>query len=296
MLAANVDDCVDTNGNGVIDTSQSSADVRPWGQDECILWQIQWPYGGAWDDGPRGVTWTPGTWDTNVCAYVDPKVWIGYMAADQTSVYLVRVAVNGTVEETIVVPGWNGSGFAPYGAALDPDFKPWFSSLRGEFVRVNTDVNPITVDRFTPPGNVQSYGFTVDPDGDPWFGGNCGPITRFDPDTMQFIAIPGTEGGCWRGVTADKNFTWVANNQPCALAQVDRTTNTLVAQHNTNPCSTAIGLSVDIEDYVWLVDMGGWAWKIDPDNVAGMQQVIVPGSHYVYSDMTGGQLKSVIPM
>ncbi|MDC0674480.1 lyase [Nannocystis radixulma] len=296
MLAANVADCVDTNGNGMIDTSQSSADVRPWGQDECILWQIQWPYGGAWDDGPRGVTWTPGTWDTNVCAYVDPKVWIGYMAADQTSVHLVRVAVNGTVEETIAVPGWNGSGFAPYGAALDPDFKPWFSSLRGEFVRVNTDVNPITVDRFTPPGNVQSYGFTVDPDGDPWFGGNCGPITRFDPDTMQFIAIPGTEGGCWRGVTADKNFTWVANNQPCALAQVDRTTNTLVAQHNTNPCSTAIGLSVDIEDYVWLVDQGGWAWKIDPDNVAGMQQVIVPGSHYVYSDMTGGQLKSVIPM
>ncbi|MCY1005416.1 lyase [Nannocystis pusilla] len=295
MLAANVEDCVDTNGSGVIDTSQNAGDVRPWGQDECILWQIQWPYGGAWDDGPRGVTWTPGTWDPVQCKYVDPKVWIGYMAQDQTSVHLVRVAVDGTVEETIVVPGWNGSGFAPYGAALDPDFKPWFSSLRGEFVRVNTDQNPITVDRFTPPGNVQSYGFTVDPDGHPWFGGNCGPITRFDPDTQTYTAIPGTEAGCWRGVTADKNFTWVANNSPCALAQVDRMTNTLVAQHNTNPCSTAIGLSVDIEDFVWLVDQGGWAWKIDPDNVPAMQQVMVPGSHYVYSDMTGGQLKSILP-
>ena len=142
---------------------------------------------------------------------------------------------------------------------------------------------------------MQSYGFTVDPDGDPWFGGNCGPITRYVTDSQQFVAIPGTEGGCWRGVGADEKYTWVANNSPCQLAQVDRATNTLVANHNTNPCSIAIGISVDIEKYVWLVDQGGWAWKIDPMNVPAMQQVIVPGSHYVYSDMTGGQLQSILP-
>jgi hypothetical protein len=295
MLAANVDDCVDTNGNGMIDTSQNANDVRPWMQDECVLWHIQWPYGGQWQHGPRGVTWTPGTFDMNQCKYVDPKVWIGYMSQDLSTVHLARVAVDGTIEETIPVPGWSGSGFSPYGAALDPEFRPWFSSLRGEFVRVNTDQNPITVSRFTPPGNVQSYGFTVDPDGNPWFGGNCGPITKFDTDTMQYVHIPGTEIGCYRGVTADKDSVWVANNGPCNLAQVDRATDTLVAFHNTNPCQTAIGLSVDIEDFVWLVDQGGFAWKIDPLNIPGMQQVLVPGSHYVYSDMTGGQLKSILP-
>ena len=295
MIAADIADCVDTNGNGMIDTSQNELDVRPWTTDECIRWHIQWPYGGQWHQGPRGVTWTPGTWDQNQCKYVDPKVWLGYMSADATTVHLVRVAVDGTIEETIPVPNWNGSAFAPYGAALDPEFRPWFSSLRGEFARVNTDQNPITVDRFTPPGNVQSYGFTVDPDGNPWFGGNCGPITKYDTDTMQYVHIPGTEAGCYRGVTADKDYVWVANNSPCNLAQVDRATNTLVGFHNTNPCSTAIGLSVDIEDFVWLVDQGGWAWKIDPMNVGAMQQVLVPGSHYVYSDMTGGQLKSILP-
>ncbi len=295
MLAANIEDCVDTNGNGMIDTSQNANDIRPWTQDECILWHIQWPYGGNWEHGPRGVTWTPGTFDMDQCKYVNPKVWLGYMSQQIGTIHLVRVAVDGTIEETIPVPNWNGSGFAPYGAALDPEFRPWFSSLRGEFVRVNTEQNPITIDRFTPPGNVQSYGFTVDPDGNPWFGGNCGPITKYDTDTMQYVHIPGTENGCYRGVTADKEFVWVANNGPCNLAQVDRMTDTLVGFHNTNPCQTAIGLSVDIEDYVWLVDQGGFAWKIDPMNVAGMQQVIVPGSHYVYSDMTGGQLKSILP-
>jgi hypothetical protein len=162
-------------------------------------------------------------------------------------------------------------------------------------VRVNTDMNPITIDRFTPPGNVQSYGFSVDPDGHPWFGGNCGPITKYDTDTQQYIFIPGTENGCWRGVGADENYVWVANNSPCQLAQVDRINHTLVANHNTNPCSTAIGISVDIEKFVWLVDQEGWAWKIDPMNVPAMKQVMVPGSHYVYSDMTGGQLQSILP-
>lgn len=295
MLAANKEDCVDKNGNGVIDTSTGPGDVKPWGEDECVLWQIQWPYGGAWSYGPRGVTWTPGTWDYDLCQYVDPKVWIGYRAQQAYEVHFARVAVDGTVEETIVLNNWNGSDFSPYGAALDPEFRPWFSSLRGEFARVNTDQNPITVDRYTPPGYVSSYGFTVDPDGNPWFGGNCGPITKFDVMTQQFIPVPGTEGGCYRGVTADENFVWVANNSPCNLAQVDRHNNTLVAFHNPPQCSTAIGLSVDIEKFVWLVDYAGYAWKIDPDNVPGMQYVSVPGGHYVYSDMTGGQLLSILP-
>jgi len=294
MLAANKEDCVDKNGNGMIDTSQNANDVRPWGEDECVRWQIQWPYGGQWHQGPRGITWTPGEWSVDECKYINPKVWLGYMSQDGTTVHLVRVAVDGTVEETIPVPGWNGSGFSPYGGALDPQFRPWFSSLRGEFVRVNTDQNPITVDRFTPPGEVQSYGFTVDPDGNPWFGGCSGPVTVYDVMTQQYTSIVGT-GACHRGVTADENFTWVASNGPCGLVQIDRKNKTLVTQHVPNPCSTAIGLSVDIEKFVWLVGQEGWAWKIDANNVMGMKQVSVPGSHYVYSDMTGGQLLSILP-
>ena len=34
--------------------------------------------------------------------------------------------------------------------------------------------------------------------------------------------------------------------------------------------------------------------KIDPKNVPAMQKIDIVGDHYTYSDMTGGQLKSVI--
>jgi len=90
-------------------------------------------------------------------------------------------------------------------------------------------------------------------------------------------------------------YVWVASNSPCGLVQVDRENRTLIAKHVPAQCSTAIGLSVDLEKNVWLVDQGGWAWKFAPDNVPAMQKVLVAGSHYVYSDMTGGQLQSILP-
>jgi hypothetical protein len=298
MFAANVEDCVDANNNGMIDTSQGPNDVRPWGADECVRWTTVWPTAGGFTNGPRGVTWTPGTFDMNLCKYVNPKVWIGYNSANPAGgAHFVRVdGETGVLEETVVVPGWNGQGYSPYGGALDPEFRPWFGGLRGEFLRINSDQNPATVDRWTPDFSVQTYGFTVDKDGDPWFAGCAGPITHFNPDTQTYTAVPGTNtGNCYRGIAADDNYVWAASNGGCGLMQVDRVTKTMVQFHVPQPCSTAIGVSIDLEKFVWLVDQEGWAWKIDPDNVPAMQQVMVPGSHYVYSDMTGGQVLSILP-
>jgi hypothetical protein len=295
MFAANLEDCIDSNGNGMIDTSQNKDDVRPWMTDECMRWTIVWPFAGSFADGPRGVTWTPGTFDENLCQYVDPKVWLGYQAPGGVA-HFVRVdGQTGTVEETLVLPGWNGQGYSPYGAALDPEFRPWFGGLRGEFVRINSDLNPITITEFQPGGEVQTYGFTVDRDGDPWHAGCVGAITHFNPDTNTYTPVPGTSQGCLRGIAADENYVWAASNGPCGIYQVDRLTKTLVKFHVPQPCSTAIGVSIDLEKFVWLVDQEGWAWKIDPENVPAMQQVMVTGSHYVYSDMTGGQVLSVLP-
>ena len=226
--------------------------------------------------------------------YVNPKVWIGYQAAGGNGHFARVDGETGVVEETLIAPGWNGQGYSPYGAALDPQFRPWFGGLRGEFLRIDTDQNPITLTRFTPPGNTQSYGFTVDPDGHPWFAGCGGAVSTYDPDAMTYTSIPNTQA-CFRGIAADENYVWAAANGPCGLAQIDRKTNTLVQFHNTNPCSTAIGVSIDAEKFVWLIDQEGWGWKIDPMNVPAMQKIDIAGSHYVYSDMTGGQLQSILP-
>ena len=89
---------------------------------------------------------------------------------------------------------------------------------------------------------------------------------------------------------------WVASNGPCGLVQIDYETNTLIKFHTPAQCGTPVGVSVDIEGFVWLVDQSGWAWKIDPENpdANNWQQLTITGNHYTYSDMTGGQGKSVI--
>ncbi len=296
MVAANLEDCIDKNGNGMIDTSQNKNNLLAFGADECVIWSITHPFLGQWQHGPRGVTWTPGVWSYEECKYVDPKVWLGYMSnAGGNTVHLVRVdGASGVVEEIIPVPGWNGSGFAPDRGGPRPQVRPGvFAPGRRVGGRANRP-DPVTITRYTPPGNVQSYGFTVDRDGNPWFGGNCGPVTVFDVQSQTYINVPGTQNGCWRGVTGDENYLWAANNSPCGFSQIDLDTRTLIKNYVPNPCSTAIGFSIDSEKKVWLVNQGGFAYKFDPENVLGMQKIDVAGSHYVYSDMTGGQVQSVV--
>ena len=297
VIAANVEDCEDKNGNGKIDTSLNKNDLRAWGSDECVKWSIQHPFNNDIGGGPRGVTWAPGVFNKDTCEFEHPVVWVGYLPAQPGQAHMVRLdGATGAVEETVVINNWNigDTSWGPYGAALDKDLNVWFTGLRGELFRINTGENPATFDRWQPPFNQQFYGMTVDPDGDPWFGNNCGFITTFDPIDEKFIDVPGTDA-CHRGLAADKDGSvWVADNSQCGVWQVDHKLNKLIAFHPLNPCSTPVGVSVDLEGYVWVVDESGWAWKIDPKNVPAKKKIDIVGDHYTYSDMTGGQLKSVI--
>ena len=297
MIAANLEACVDANGNGMIDTSQSPNDLRAWGADECVRWSTVLPFKGDIGSGPRGVTWTPGDWDMNLCQFVDPKVWVGYLPAQDATASMSRLnGLTGAIEATVTIPNWfvGDTFWGPYGAALDKNLDVWFSGLRGELFRINTGQNPPTFDRWNPPGNLQFYGMTVDPDGDPWFGGCSGPVSTFNPMNQQFTAIPGLES-CFRGLAADKvGHVWVAANGPCGVAQYDHKLNTLIKFHDLNPCTTPVGVSVDDEGFVWVVDEWEGAWKIDPMNPNNKQFLPISSQHYTYSDMTGGQLKSVV--
>jgi hypothetical protein len=298
VIAANLEDCVDKNGNGKIETSQSKVDLLPWGADECVRWSIVHPYNNDIGGGPRGVTWTPGVFNKVTCQFEHPVVWVGYLPPDLGKAHMVRLdGATGAVEETVVIDNWSigDTSWGPYGAALDKDLNVWFTGLRGELFRINTADNPATVDRWAPPFSGQFYGMTVDPDGDPWFGNNCGPVSTFDPVAEKYIDVPGTENACLRGLAADRNgAVWVTDNGTCGVWQIDHKTNTVIKFHTLDPCGTPVGVSTDLEGFVWIVDENGWAWKIDPKNVPAMQKIDIVGDHYTYSDMTGGQLKSVI--
>ena len=60
--------------------------------------------------------------------------------------------------------------------------------------------------------------------------------------------------------------------------------------------SEMVGVAVDFEGYVWAVSQGGNAtYKVDP-NTNEFETIAIGQGPYTYSDMTGMQLQTVVPV
>ena len=298
-FAANVEDCVDNNGDGMITTSQNKDDLLPWGSYECMIWNVKVnPPPDSYTHGPRGTAWAPGEFNPATCKYENQTVWVGWMDAPGHGNMGRFNGDTGVQEATIGLDNWSPDvNYAPYGAAADGFGNIWFTSVYRELGRINTET--LEVKRWPSPG-IQFYGMTVDFKGNVWFGPYSNqPVAMFDAKLEQFVQVPGTTEN-HRGVAVDSNgMVWVASNNGgtngCGLNQIDSNTLTQVQFHKFEPCGTPVGVSIDVDGFVWMVDNNGWAFRMDP-NTYEKVQVVVAGDHYTYSDMTGGGLVgAVIP-
>jgi hypothetical protein len=304
-VAANIDDCVDKNGNAIIDTSANKDTLMPWGTDECVLWSTQVnPNVFSAGAGPRGTTWTPGTFNPETCKYEDQKVWVGWLTGPGQAVMGQLNGDTGVLEATVPLPSWPlydaPNGYAPYGAAVDADGFVWTSAVFADQV---WRVDPTTLEvKMWAGGNGDShYGMTVDSKGKVWFANwqGHGGISTFDPVTETFSVVPGSTGNVFRGIAVDADGNvWAANNGGalgCGLIQVSADTLTVVTFHQFPQCGTPVGVSIDVAGKVWMVDYAGWAYKMDPQTYA-KELVTIANVHYTYSDMTGGGLlNAVVP-
>jgi sugar lactone lactonase YvrE len=296
-VAANVEDCVDTDNDGMITTSQGKDDVLPFGEDECRIWTtpVQ-PQPANYVGGPRGLAWEPGTFNEETCKYENPSVWVGWHTGNGVA-YMGRFdGATGEQTDTVQIKDWTAS-HAPYGAAMDGFGNLWFNGVfTGDIYRIDTVT--LGLQRWSGGPTLQPYGNTVDVDGNFWLAGYNGPVSYFDPEVEQFVTIAGTHGR-HRGIAIDgQKRVWAATNSGgqnygCGFVQIDGVNKTFVGFHTLPQCSTPVGVSVDAEGFIWIVDYAGWAFKINGDDLS-MEQVLISDVHYTYSDMTGGGLKGVI--
>jgi streptogramin lyase len=211
----------------------------------------------------------------------------------------------GVVEGTAPLPGWpltadGVNGYSPYGAAADAKGYIWTTAV---FSGLAYRVDPVTfeVTVWQSPNADSHYGMTTDNKGRVWFanyGGGHGQVSMFDPNTETWYVIPGTGNNLYRGIAVDSDDqVWIASNaggtNGCGMMQVDGINLTAVQFHTFAQCSTPVGMSIDVDGDVWLVDYSGWAYEIDPITY---QQTLIPiaNVHYTYSDMTGGGLKNAV--
>ncbi len=271
---ANHDDCPDTNGNGVVNTSTDNQWL-PWGTEECMAWHTPMAYASQ-----RPVAWTQGEFDEVACATVNEKVWTAGSNGNAIEVLLVD-GDTGIIEETIPIPGVSANFYGIYGAAVDSEGNFWGSQLsQGTLVHVNRQTLAIE----TWPMVASGYGMTVDADGYVW---TCsGTAARFDPATETWQTVNAGGGG---GCSADANgILWMASNPVKGVNN-----QTLVVEYSLPIPEYVHGVSIDFEGNVWGVSLFGTnAYRIDPatgtfDTFTGLTQP------YSYSDMTGFALSNV---
>ncbi|MGB1013509.1 MAG: hypothetical protein ACPG4T_05180, partial [Nannocystaceae bacterium] len=117
----------------------------------------------------------------------------------------------------------------------------------------------------------------------------------FDTQLSQFVDSGGGIG-FHRGMMIDhQGNAWVVGNKDCRLALFDAVNGTLINDSIALPgCSNPVGVSIDIDDYVWIVDQGASiAYKIDPTTFEILLMVEGLNKPYTYSDMTGSLLRLV---
>ena len=281
---------IDRNHNGIIETSRdlngdgviSGDELLPWGQDECVLYEVilipgiegtyaPGQYNGTyvndyWNPGPRGLAV-----DSN------NNVWIGTFGS------MKYYYVSGTTGQILKCIDISSTGHTPYGAVMDQNGILWSSGDTGNnilrldpsndsFIRINL--------------SHVAYGLALDNNNHLFVSGlNNYRLSRINVLTGEIEWTNGASYGQGVAVTPDGDV-WTANN---IQNTVTRFSNEGILKATIPVGKTPTGVAVDREGKVWVVDVGDeYIHRIDPaTNTIDISKQLPGGLHYGYSDMTG---------
>ncbi|MDQ3802896.1 MAG: putative Ig domain-containing protein [Acidobacteriota bacterium] len=282
--------CVDRNGNGVIDTSAGYGDVRPWtnaggadtnggvttAQDECVI-----HYTRVNSSGTRHVSVTK-----------DNDVWVSGTGGQRFDLVDGKTGLVKRSEPSV--------GYGGYGGLIDKNGVIWSARplLRWDTAKPLTGPNG---GNWTGYGH-DSYGLCIDSRGNVWNTSlDDSLIHKFAPDGTHLGSF--NHGSPWaQGCVVDRNDdVWVAHS--LYNATVGRLKSNGVFIGNVAVGSGPTGVAVDAKGKIWATNHNSWnVSRINPnlgplgaDGVTRVGQVDLTtrdlgGYLYNYSDMTGSTL------
>lgn len=299
--------CVDRNGNGMIDTSGGLGDIRPWpngggvdnlggvstAEDECII----------------HYTRVNSTFSRHVSVTPSNDVWIS--GTGDRNFDLVSGATGAIINQQPSV------GFGGYGGLIDPNGVIWSARplLRWDTANPLTGLNgdpagfnigpPAAGTNWSGQGFPDSYGLCIDPSGNVWntqlFGNT---IRKYAPDGTHLGAFAHGNDAA-QGCVGDSNgHIWVAHSLFNATT-VGHILNdgTFVGNVPLPGGNGPTGLAVDAAGKVWSANINtSNASRIDPSlgpiggggvPIGAVDLTVSLGAGanpYNYSDMTGSTL------
>jgi hypothetical protein len=296
---ADYEECVDENDNGEIETSTGPDDVLPFGEDECMAWNTALTTGTT-AIGARATAWN-GEEDPDTG--LGGRVYIGAMF--NKTVYVLDGDAGAILDQ-------QATSLAHYGGAMDGKGNFWT-------VAMGCTIGLCQIERISLAdlGDNETfsvhcgYGISVDAEGRIWTagqntfsGGGC--ISRFDPETAENLwvstGVVDFHRGLAVGTEASAGSVWAActSGDVIQVAEEDEDFDgvlDIISRTAVGSASEMVGVAIDYEGNVWTVDRGGsTAYKIDPADPTIQTAVPIGPMPYTYSDMTGMQLKNVIPI
>ncbi|MFX0205637.1 MAG: PKD domain-containing protein [Candidatus Hodarchaeota archaeon] len=282
---------IDRNGNGVPDTSQDLDDngnidpgeILPWGQDECVLYEVvlilgkegtyaPGTYTGGydtnnWGTSPRGLAidssnnlWA-GTWITKKFYYIDGST--------------------GAILRTENAP------ISSYGAIIDGNGILWSSGQSSTYIlRLDPSTTPATMNLYGMGHFV--YGLGMDQLNHLFVSGWTDSRTSRVDVTTSIKEWTKLGPYSARGVacTGDNNV-WIASTDYDRVFRYDNDGNYIT---NIITGNGPTGVAVDAAGKVWTCHLNDETIaRIDPttNTVDLTKQILGSAGHYGYSDMTG---------
>jgi RHS repeat-associated protein len=285
--------CIDRNGNGIIDTSTGFGDIKPWtnlngadtnggvttAQDECIL-----HYTKVNSFGTRHVSVTK-----------DNDIWVSGTSGRRFDLIDGTTGQIKRAEPTV--------GFGGYGGLIDKNGVIWSSNpmLRWDTSKPLTGANGTNWSGFNHP----SYGLCIDSGGNVWntsFGN--GQIRKFAP-SGALLGIFNQGDAFAQGCVVDKkDDVWVAHSLNRSTVGHLKNDGTYVGTIAVQSGPT--GVAVDASGKIWATNHNSrTVSRIDPnlgplgpDGVTHVGAVDfttrnLGGDLYNYSDMTGSTLSGI---
>jgi hypothetical protein len=311
-IYASEQDCPDTNGNGMVDTSTGANDVLPWGEDECIAWHTPLAYYSN-----RPVAWAPApapdapadVWTAGSSSCLPAACSIEVLRLDgQTGAIKDSVTVDSLMGVDFIAAGLAGGllgflgglpgvidNYGPYGGAADSGGNFWtFVANTTQLIRIDAVTLEARIWDIQPAGN--GYGLTLDEKGRIHLCGALG-ISRFDPATETWATSTGGPllgfNGC---MTDGAGKIWVGGGVDFGDPGLHAYDAETLAHVQSFPVGAVKGVSIDVDGYIWGVGSGGafgtgagsanTAWRVDPNDGTTETYDGLNGA-YSYSDMTG---------
>ncbi len=301
-IAHELEDCIDRNGNGRIDTSSDrnadgriSADEFLGQEDECLLWTVD--VGGI-PSIPRAIA-------------IDRAgtVWVGLFGER------AFVQLDPETGETIRRIGLFG-GVQPYGAAIGSDGVLWtLSPGAGLMTSIDTEEGvqgPVLTPR-TRDDCAVGYGIAIDNEDRVWVAGFlCDSVMRYDPIGNRWFEVPLPDDAPTRGVAADDrgNIFVSASHEYIRFRPGGADIGPAIARvyqfsaedgsgmrvHGTAdrplPGGGTVGLGLDARGNVWGVNqVSASVFRLNP--TTGVATEFPVGNFpYTYSDFTGYALRT----